>query len=262
MSTDIRLKDSFLDHPKTKKLRSRLGESLDDWRPVIALLRLWQFAAKHHPRGDLSSMEIDDIELAADWHGQSEIFVQTLVEIGFIDEKNSKRLLHDWKEHNPYAYRAPERKARAKRAAAKRWKDAKGNAKSMQPALLNDAKSNAPLPAPDPSPAPDPDPVPVGTGPAKLIEEMQYGHNGFFQNCLGSGQTQWIKSYFEEFPDKQIKSAMDAMVEFYKKNGLPPPARSAARMKLWEWTAREVEKKPQAENPFDIARREIFGEPE
>lgn len=103
MNTDYRIKIGFFRHHKTRKLEQRLGEA-----GVIALIRLWEYAAEFRPDGSLSGMNEEDIALAAGWRGDGNL-VSTLIEIGWLDEEPGCLSLHDWLEHNPWAADAEER---------------------------------------------------------------------------------------------------------------------------------------------------------
>ena len=103
MNTDYRIKIGFFRHHKTRKLERRLGEA-----GVMALLRLWEYAAEFRPDGELSGMNEEDIALAAGWHGDGD-FVSALIEIGWLDEGPDCLSMHDWLEHNPWAADAEER---------------------------------------------------------------------------------------------------------------------------------------------------------
>jgi len=114
MNTDIRLSLGFLDHPKTKKLRKRLGADA-----VLCLLRLWMWVAEYRPDGKLTGMDVEDIELASSWQGEDSAFVDALNECGWIDVVGDDFFVHDWTEHQQYACKTEERsdKARLKRLA-------------------------------------------------------------------------------------------------------------------------------------------------
>lgn len=120
MTDDIRLHIGFFTHPKTKKLRRRHGETA-----VICLLRLWMFAAQHRSKGVLHNMQRDDIVDAAEWLGDAE-FVDSLREFGFLDHDGEWFVLHDWRDHNGYAYFAEERSRKAREAAEARWNKKSG----------------------------------------------------------------------------------------------------------------------------------------
>lgn len=159
---DFRVKDDFLDHPKTKKLVRLLGD-----RAVLCLLRLWGHATRNKWTGELTNMDTDDIEIASNWDDERGLFVQTLLKVGFLDEGQGFYILHDWEDHNGYAAKTGERKEQAQNAAAKRWEGKRANAQSAnqqcsehESVLLKDAGSNAPLPLPLPDPLPDPEPLP------------------------------------------------------------------------------------------------------
>jgi len=158
MNQDIRISVSFLDHPKTIKLQRRLGDGA-----VLCLIRLWCYSAKHKPLGELTGMDLEDIEIAASWNGESSAFVSNLQELGLLTLNDGTYSVHDWEEHNPYAFHAKDRKQRAKNAAAARYanrmpKASLEDATSMPEECEEDAQGIAPSPAPIPSPNPSPEP--------------------------------------------------------------------------------------------------------
>lgn len=168
MNTDIRLKTSFMYHHKTLKLEKKLGPE-----GVLALIRLWLYVATNHPKGDISKLDNEDIAAVCLWHKEPSHLVNTLIEVGFIDEwinedGSISRKIHDWEEHNRFAYYAEERVEIARKNAERRWsggikqnglnkpKNANGNAVGMQSACNLHANGNAPSPIPSPSPIPIP----------------------------------------------------------------------------------------------------------
>jgi hypothetical protein len=62
MNTDIRVKLTFYNDLKRRRLQQELGSE-----GVLALLDLWLFAAQHLPSGDLSSLSPEEIVLAANY---------------------------------------------------------------------------------------------------------------------------------------------------------------------------------------------------
>jgi hypothetical protein len=104
MNADIRLSVKFWDHPKTIKLSKRLG-----LEGIRSLQVLWLWAAQEHPDGNLFGMEIEDIEIAADWNNEEGAFVQALVDLRWFDVVEGGYALHDWKDHNPWAASAERR---------------------------------------------------------------------------------------------------------------------------------------------------------
>ncbi|MDO9463784.1 MAG: hypothetical protein Q7J67_00545 [bacterium] len=152
MNKDFRVAVSFPHHPKTKKLIRQLG-----YEAVYSLINLWSFVAMNKPSGVLNNMDIDDIEIASDWNGECSKFVLALLEHKFIDEISGVYSIHDWKDHNGYAFYSPERSKKAKNAAESRWNKKNKNNNLM----LNDAKGilqASPSNAPSPDPSPDPSP--------------------------------------------------------------------------------------------------------
>lgn len=143
MNTDIRISVSAISHPKIIKLMRKCGDIA-----FFNLIRLWTFTAQNKPSGDLDNMDDDDIEIAADWHGESGAFVAALLELRLLEQADGGcYVVHDWAEHNGYASYAEQRSERARNAANKRWKT-QFNADEH---MLNDASSNAPSPSPSPA---------------------------------------------------------------------------------------------------------------
>ena len=156
MVKDIRLSLGFFDHPKTVRLRRTLGND-----GVIALLNLWMFAAQYKPDGILTSMDGDDIEIAARWNGMQTALLTALLKHGLLDANEASKTytLHDWNDHQGFVVHSKERSEQAKRAAETRWNQhnhADSIADGMQTAMLVDARSNAPSPIPTPTPNPSP----------------------------------------------------------------------------------------------------------
>ena len=152
MNTDFRVAVSFTQHPKTKKLIRKLG-----YKAFYSLINLWSFVSMNKPDGIMTNMDVDDIEIASDWNGECSKFVLALLEHKFIDKIDGVYNIHDWKDHNGYAFYSPQRSEKAKNAAKARWNKKNKNNKLM----LSDANSisqasasNAPTPTPTPTPTP------------------------------------------------------------------------------------------------------------
>ena len=108
MAEDFRIMVGFFRHHKTRKLERRLG-----LEAMVALLRLFEYAAEFRTRGDLSGMTVEDIELASGWNSEAPL-VPALVEVGFLDEGPEGYSLHDWQVHNPWVADAEDRSAAAR----------------------------------------------------------------------------------------------------------------------------------------------------
>jgi hypothetical protein len=135
MAADIRLSTTFFAHPKVKRLAKRLGNDA-----VVALLRLWCWVADNKPRGVLDGMDAEAIELAADWDDAEGALYTELVALRLIDIVDGVATIHDWAEHNPWVYSAPERSEAARAAANKRWRPGKTDADSMRNACAPHAE--------------------------------------------------------------------------------------------------------------------------
>jgi hypothetical protein len=151
VNTDIRISTSFLNHRKRKKLRQILGDRSDGY-----LIDLWINTAINRPKGILYDMDKADIALDAGWDGRAGLFVDSLVEVGFLDFDGEWFKLHDWGKHQSWAVNAEERSEQARKAALTRWQsnqDADSrkagqcseDADSIRTAQDDDAVSNPPI---------------------------------------------------------------------------------------------------------------------
>ena len=150
MNVDIRLQVTWYSNLKRIKLQRILGAA-----GPLAFIDLLIYAGMHRPTGNLTSMDEDDIEDAAQWDGEKGKFIETLLDLNFLEKKEKFYALHEWKEHNTYASKAPERSKSASRAAKVRHsKDAetgKAQCGKAKPAVRKQEKRNAPSPSPIPS---------------------------------------------------------------------------------------------------------------
>lgn len=147
MNGDIRVRTTFSRHPKTRKLRRRLGAD-----GVLSLLELWIFTAESRSDGVLHGLDEEDIGEVSGWRGEAQDFVKSLADIGFLDHDGDGYVIHDWAENNPWAAGAERRSQQARDAAKARWSkgDAVGgghppDADGMQGECSEHADSNAPL---------------------------------------------------------------------------------------------------------------------
>lgn len=165
MNTDIRLSTEFWDHPKTVKLERRLG-----LQGPKSLQVLWLWSAKNHSDGRLEGEDVEAIEIAAKWPGDEGKFVETLLDLRWLDVDGETYCLHDWREHNSWAAEADSRsdKSRLSRMAkthpdiyARLSKEGRqGISRDEYESLttverqLNDRKRTLQAQGPSPSPAP------------------------------------------------------------------------------------------------------------
>lgn len=179
---DARINVDFPTHRKTKRLLRRLGPA-GPWY----LVRLWLWAARNHPSGDLSGLSDEDIEEAIDWPADVGALVPALVECGFADGDERERALHDWADHQPWAIGADMRSAKARWNAVKKhhgetaanaavpewaaeraismakqsYQDAASSATSVLTAVLRPADSSAPSLDPSLTPFQDQEKAPA-----------------------------------------------------------------------------------------------------
>lgn len=122
--TDLRISTDLFTHWKIRKLKKRHGAE-----GVLALITLWSWVAKHRPTGDLSGLDADDIELAAEWSGEG--LLSTLVELNLIDGEPDEYSVHNWEK---ISLGHTTQKREAKQQEKKRVKG--GMLDAMQTAML------------------------------------------------------------------------------------------------------------------------------
>ena len=130
------------------------------------MIDLWLATAQNRSKGILTGMTEADIALDAQWDGDPAYFCKALTDVGFLDkDEGGTYSIHDWKDHQPFAYYAEERSFRAKRAIMIRWakRDAKiteeskgDNTDSIRDVYDQKSECNTPSPSPYPIPSPNP----------------------------------------------------------------------------------------------------------
>lgn len=111
----IELHQAVWTHRKTFELAAVLG--LTETYAAAHLLRLWCWALDNAPDGNLAGVSDRAIARGADWSGDSELFVQALLQAGWLD---ADRAIHDWEQ---YAGRLIDRRE----ANAERMRKARAN---------------------------------------------------------------------------------------------------------------------------------------
>lgn len=175
-NTDFRLSTTFPNHPKTVKLRRRLGAE-----GVLGFVCLLSHVAQHKSDGALVGMDAEDIAIAAQWEGDPGEFVDALLNIKFMENDGELLRIHDWVENNPWAAGAKARSDKAKKAAQARWegdtnstpKQSTEHATSIdeQSKTKEQAKQKAEL-SNTPSPSPLPPPPPDNNMAAQVLEYL------------------------------------------------------------------------------------------
>lgn len=173
MAEDFRVKVGFFGHPKTVKLRRRVGSV-----GVERFLWLWDFCAQYRHDGNLSGLDNEEIEIAAHWEGEPGELVQALTDVGYLDEVSGGLRIHDFGKHQPFVSTEPERSTAGRRSALIKWHKKGSHAekpkedcplcevtKPAEERRYGAGNSStgraAPLPSPSPTPTPTPNPLPL-----------------------------------------------------------------------------------------------------
>ena len=167
----IRVFTDFDDNPKTLKLKELLNNPYADALPQ----RLWRWALKHAPGGDLSRFSARIIVSGCCWETKGkhpDQVIAALKSAGFLDEDMT---IHDWAEGSgQYETKTINGRARAKRFYDKHKKNQQvdaGRIEEHMPIASREPNAgsngdltrrkrldNADLRPLDPDPDPDPDP--------------------------------------------------------------------------------------------------------
>lgn len=92
------MKRETLRHPKTYDLACRLN--CDRSTALGLLVLLWDFTGDHAISGDVGKWNNGAIARACDFSGDPDVFVNSLVAAGWLDESEQHRLVvHDWPDH-------------------------------------------------------------------------------------------------------------------------------------------------------------------
>jgi hypothetical protein len=171
---DIRVRVGFFKHPKTVKLRRRLGGD-----GPLCLLALWAFARVNRIDGNLVGMSDEDIEIAAGWDGTPGALTPALVDTRWLDGPQGERSVHGWEETQRWAM-ALCAMSEAGKASAEVRKAKYGSAQPQKPKVAEQPSTKSPkvpeqrpegrsdvrpnsLPLPSASALPKPEPLPIHT---------------------------------------------------------------------------------------------------
>jgi hypothetical protein len=198
-------------HPKMKKLARLLSIS---WPEAVGYLHyLWWWALDYAQDGDLSKYEYGDIADAVLWQGDPEIFVNALIESGFLDKtEDGGLIIHDWFD---YAGRLIEKRVanreRMRRARAKTKEECSPNVQNTNNARAGATEQNSTVPnstvpnhtEPDTTP---PDNEPLDSSPPVPYEKIRELFNTTcpsFEKVLGINGKRKIAvaARWKEHPD-------------------------------------------------------------
>lgn len=113
----IELHDSFLHHPKLKRLARRLKIRIAEARGLVS--GMWAWTLQMAVDGDLSSFESEDIETGIDWEGEPGAFIQAALALRLLDETEHGYAVHDWEVHaGSLKARTRKRRERERKRAA------------------------------------------------------------------------------------------------------------------------------------------------
>jgi len=228
------------------KLERRLG-----LEGVKSLQILWMWVAENRPSGDLRGSDEtltnfndrsttvkrkfneEDIEIAARWNGDENRFIDTLVDLGWVDKTDTGYVIHGWAEHNQWASCATSRgdRARFSRLAkvnpqlykkmkdqgfdsisSKEYNDAINDSSTVVERSLTNRITPAPAPAPAPSLLKDyvvtqtdesttPEPIPYSQIISFLNEKAGCKYKSTTKSARGHIKARWNEGH--RLPDFQ-----------------------------------------------------------
>ncbi len=99
---------SATDNPKFRKLVRRIRGLISDSFVSVEVIsvgileRLWHATIRSAPKGDIGSLENEDIAEMVGWFRDADELIEILVDCGWLDTSDEHRLVvHDWHEHAP-----------------------------------------------------------------------------------------------------------------------------------------------------------------
>lgn len=246
---DIRIKFSFFDHLKTKRLIRQCGIE-GAW----CLLMLWRYAGMNCTKGLLKGFSPSDIEDAAGWTGLPNQLYDAL-NGSFIDLCSDGYYLHDWEEHQGYLFYSQERSEQAREAgrasaiARKKGKKTKKLTGSQPPVELpveptvelNGNEQSTPYPYPYPSPIPSPIPNPLPKE-KHIPEKTKYLDTVF----LTDNEYQKLKTRYNSNLDRvlEIYDAWKTNTSEKKRNDIKSDYKSMLATWVKEKLDQEIKMKP------------------
>ena len=138
----LNLDFDYFEHPKTLRMVALLGPGGES-----VPLRLWAKVGKFYAKdGVLQGYAGPEIESLIGWRGKPGKAVESLLKVGFLEEKGQKFFVHDWKEHQGHIWAIRERNRKASNAKWKAIRDGKtirasGSACGIPDANQNDANA-------------------------------------------------------------------------------------------------------------------------
>ena len=109
----LEIDEGFPGHRKTLRMCSILKSPEAGWY----MIRLWTWACRSCPTGDLTGLSSYDIEMAAQYRALDGACYSAMVSAGFIDvDENGPKQIHGWMDHTGGAIKRMDEAAEAKKA--------------------------------------------------------------------------------------------------------------------------------------------------
>jgi hypothetical protein len=127
--------EGFVSHRKT----IRFCALMQDHNAFAYILRLWSWAVRAAPDGDLSGLSPADIEMAIQYRLADGRCYAHLVTAGFIDESEPTfpSAIHNWMERIGESIAKMEAAAKASRDRKRRWRNSKGTVRETPSSVSN-----------------------------------------------------------------------------------------------------------------------------
>lgn len=94
----IELHQELRSHPKIKRLATKLA--IIPATATGALINLWLWAVQYAQNGEITKFTDAEIGYACELPEQHHPgLIKTLSDCGWIDDRNGKKIIHDWKKH-------------------------------------------------------------------------------------------------------------------------------------------------------------------
>lgn len=94
----MRVEPETPDHPKFRRLKRRVGDIA-----MECLVRLWAHCQNGQRGGTWSRIDPEYVEVVAGWAGKPGELYAALKDIGWVEERGTKLVIHDWDKMNSRA---------------------------------------------------------------------------------------------------------------------------------------------------------------
>jgi hypothetical protein len=137
----LEIDEGFIAHRKTL----RFCGMMQDPNAFAYMLRLWSWATRSAPKGDLRGMAPADIEIVVQYRIMDDKCFRAMVTAGFIDTDadGMPTEIHNWMKRTGGSIARMEKAAQSSRERKERWRERQGNGDGTEKERVPERQGNA-----------------------------------------------------------------------------------------------------------------------